>query len=598
MRPEKRREISADICYGEAYNDYNFTVEEALETQDYSHVNQDVNGCDSTTVLHLTVHHPAITNIPVTLCYEENYNNYGFSITATESTTYTQNLHTVFGCDSTVNLIVTVNPTHHVMLNGQVCVNEPYTEHGFDTLFAQAGTYTLFHYGENVFGCDSVTELHLTVRPDYHQNISRMICENGSYVFNGQTLTEAGVYTAELQSIYGCDSIVTLNLTVGAEYRDTLEAHVCYGNAYTQYGFNIENATVTGYYEQHTTAVNGCDSTSVLHLIVHELNTTDLYTTLCKGETYRLNGFNVTANKVGDTTYTRVIPTVYGCDSTIVLHVTVNPTSTVVLTDDVCAGIHFQTAGFDTLFTEAGVYTLVNHDLNVYGCDSTTTMTLTVWPNLASTIDTTLCFGESYNFNGTILSVAGTYTDTLKTVHNCDSLVTLHLSIRPENVFEFAETACVSYLWNETTYTESGDYIQHFTDVNACDSTVTLHLTILPASVGDTTAFACDSFDWYEHTNITESTETLTHTFTNVLGCDSVVTLHLTVGHSNTGDTTAFACNTFDWYEHTGITESTETLTHTFTNVSGCDSVVTLHLTVGHSNTGDTTAFACNTFDW
>ena len=598
VRPEKRREISADICYGEAYNDYNFTVEEALETQDYSHVNQDVNGCDSTTVLHLTVHHPAITNIPVTLCYEENYNNYGFSITATESTTYTQNLHTVFGCDSTVNLIVTVNPTHHVMLNGQVCVNEPYTEHGFDTLFAQAGTYTLFHYGENVFGCDSVTELHLTVRPDYHQNISRMICENGSYVFNGQTLTEAGVYTAELQSIYGCDSIVTLNLTVGAEYRDTLEAHVCYGNAYTQYGFNIENATVTGYYEQHTTAVNGCDSTSVLHLIVHELNTTDLYTTLCKGETYRLNGFNVTANKVGDTTYTRVIPTVYGCDSTIVLHVTVNPTSTVVLTDDVCAGIHFQTAGFDTLFTEAGVYTLVNHDLNVYGCDSTTTMTLTVWPNLASTIDTTLCFGESYNFNGTILSVAGTYTDTLKTVHNCDSLVTLHLSIRPENVFEFAETVCVSYLWNETTYTESGDYIQHFTDVNACDSTVTLHLTILPASVGDTTAFACDSFDWYEHTNITESTETLTHTFTNVLGCDSVVTLYLTVGHSNTGDTTAFACNTFDWYEHTNITESTETLTHTFTNASGCDSVVTLHLTVGHSNTGDTTAFACNSFDW
>ena len=125
-------------------------MDEALETQDYSHVNQDVNGCDSTTVLHLTVHHPAITNIPVTLCYEEDYNNYGFTITATESTTYTQNLHTVFGCDSTVNLIVTVNPTHHVMLNGQVCVNEPYTEHGFDTLFAQAGTYTLFQDRKSV----------------------------------------------------------------------------------------------------------------------------------------------------------------------------------------------------------------------------------------------------------------------------------------------------------------------------------------------------------------------------------------------------------------------------------------------------------------
>ena len=598
VRPEKRREISADICYGEAYNEYNFSIAQALETQDYSHVNDDINGCDSTTVLHLTVHQPQTTNIPVTLCNGDEYNNYGFHFTASESTTYTQNLQTTYGCDSTVNLVVTVNPTHHVVLNGEVCVNDTYSENGFDTLFAQAGTYTLFHYGENVFGCDSVTELRLTVRPDYHQNISKMICESGSYVFNGQTLTEAGVYTAELQSQYGCDSIVTLTLTVGAEFRDTIDAHVCYGDSYTQNEFNIQNATETQYHERQYTDVYGCPATTVLHLFVHELNTTDLYSTLCLGETYRLNGFNVTATKVGDTTYTRVIPTVYGCDSTIVLHVTVNPKSIVALTDEICAGNRYQANGFDTLFTEAGVFTLTNLDQNVYNCDSTTTMTLTVWPNLASSIDTTLCFGSSFDFNGKVLDIAGIYVDTLQTIHGCDSVVTLTLDFYPENVKEFADTACVSYTWNETTYTESGDHIQHFTDIHGCDSTVTLHLTIYPASIGDTTAFACNTFDWYEHTGITASCDNLTHTFSNVFGCDSVVTLHLTVGHSNTGDTTAFACNTFDWYEHTGITASCDNLTHTFTNASGCDSVVTLHLTVGHSNTGDTTAFACDTFDW
>ena len=58
-----------------------------------------------------------------------------------------------------------------------------------------------------------------------------------------------------------------------------------------------------------------------------------------------------------------------------------------------------------------------------------------------------------------------------------------------------------------------------------------------------------------------------------------MVTLHLTVNHSNTGDTTAVACNSFDWYEQTGITESGD-YTHIFTNANGCDSVVTLHLTV------------------
>ena len=600
VHPEKRREISADICEGETYNAFGFVVAEATETQDLTHVEADANGCDSTTVLHLSVHQPAVTDLYATLCQGETFSQYGFLFNAATvgDTTLTRVLATTFGCDSTINLHITVNPTHHVMLDGQTCAGERYTENGFDTLFAQAGTYTLYHNNLNVFGCDSVTELRLTVRPVYQQNFSRMICENGSFVFNGQTLTEAGVYTAELQSIYGCDSIVTLNLSVGAEYRDTLEAHVCYGGSYTQYNFNIENATETGYHEQHTSAQNGCDSTSVLHLIVHELNTTDLYATLCLGESYRLNGFNVTASKVGDTAYTRIVPTMYGCDSTVVLHLTVNPTSTVALTDAICAGNRYQANGFDTTFAEEGVYTLVNHDLNVFGCDSVTTMTLTVWPNLATEVSETICFNGSYNFHGTILTEAGDYADTLTTIHGCDSVVTLHLSIYPESVSEFAATACDSYAWNDSLYTTSGDYIQHFTNVNGCDSTVTLHLTVNYSNTSDTIAFACNSFDWYEHTNITESTETLTHTFTNASGCDSVVTLHLTVGHRNTGDTTVVACETFDWYEHSGITESCDNLVHTFANASGCDSVVTLHLTIHYGTHNVTETATCSAYTW
>ena len=81
---------------------------------------------------------------------------------------------------------------------------------------------------------------------------------------------------------------------------------------------------------------------------------------------------------------------------------------------------------------------------------------------------------------------------------------------------------------------------------------------------------------------------------------DSVVyLLHLIVYHSTTSDTIANACGSFDWYEHVGITQSGD-YTHTFTSVHGCDSVVTLHLTVnscdnsevvvtitGHNSTDD-----------
>lgn len=98
------------------------------------------------------------------------------------------------------------------------------------------------------------------------------------------------------------------------------------------------------------------------------------------------------------------------------------------------------------------------------------------------------------------------------------------------------------------------------------------------SNTGDTTAFACNSFDWYGTTY--NSSATPTHIFTNVNGCDSLVTLHLTVGHTNTGDTTATACGSFVWYGVTYTSSSRTTPTHTFTNVSGCDSLVSLHLTI------------------
>jgi len=596
VRPEKRREISADICEGAAYNAYDFVIEQANETMDTLRTVTDMNGCDSTTVLHLIVHQPVTTNLSATLCNGETYNQNGFQFTALHDgdTTLTRVLPTSFGCDSTVNLHITVNPTHHVKLNGQVCAGETYTEYGFDTLFTAAGSHTLYHYDENVFGCDSVTELHLTVRQVYHQNIAKMICESGNYIFNGDTLTTAGVYTANLTSIYGCDSIVTLTLTVGEEFRDTIEADVCYGNDYMLNGFEITNATQTGYHERQYTDPNGCPATTVLHLIVHELNTTDLYATLCFGESYRLNGFNVTASQVGDTTHTRIVHTMYGCDSTVVLHLTVNPTSTVTLSDEICTGHRYELNGFDTLFNEAGIYTLINHDLNIHQCDSTTTLTLRVWPNLSSESEEYICFGGSYDFHGKTLTEAGTYVDTLNTVHGCDSIVTLHLHIYPENATSISDTACVTYTWNEATYMESGNYIQHFTDVHGCDSTVTLHLVVNTADTLEIADTACVTYTWNDVTYTTSGD--YFQSFQNVNGCDSTVTLHLVIHTADTMEISDAACMTYSWNEET-YTETGDYVQH-FLNANGCDSTVTLHLTIHAADTTEYDTTACVAYTW
>jgi len=66
----------------------------------------------------------------------------------------------------------------------------------------------------NRYGCDSVVTLNLTVHPVYEQLRSETICEGDSIVIGGMSYTETGIYENRLSTQYGCDSLVTLNLHV------------------------------------------------------------------------------------------------------------------------------------------------------------------------------------------------------------------------------------------------------------------------------------------------------------------------------------------------------------------------------------------------
>jgi hypothetical protein len=107
---------------------------------------------------------------------------------------------------------------------------------------------------------------------------------------------------------------------------------------------------------------------------------------------------------------------------------------------------------------------------------------------------------------------------------------------------------------------------------------VTLYLTIYHATTGDTTATACDSFEWYGQTY--EQSGEYNHTFDggNIHGCDSVVTLHLTINHANSSEETRTEYESYEW---NGVTY-TESGNYTFEtkNAAGCDSTATLHLTI------------------
>lgn len=115
--------------------------------------------------------------------------------------TYTQTFPASNGCDSVVSLTLSINPVITTNLSATSC--DP----------AQVGKDTLFLLGTE--GCDSLVITTTNLLPSYSSNDTAFICQGQSYLFDGQNLTNSGTYTANLQSTGGCDSILTLVLTVG-----------------------------------------------------------------------------------------------------------------------------------------------------------------------------------------------------------------------------------------------------------------------------------------------------------------------------------------------------------------------------------------------
>ena len=319
-------------------------------------------------------------------------------------------------------------------------------------------------------------------RAVYTQEIHHAICEGSVYTENGFNVSEAGTYTQNLQTIDGCDSIVTLNLTINPVANTTLSAAICEGTTYTENGFNVSEA---GTYTQNLQTVNGCDSIVTLTLTVNPVESTNLTVAICEGSVYTENGFNV--SEAG--TYTQNLQTINGCDSVVTLTLSVNPVESTNLTAAICEGTTYTENGFNA--SEAGTYTQNLQTIN--GCDSIVTLTLSVNPVANTTLSVTICNGTTYTENGFNVSEAGTYTQNLQTVNGCDSIVTLNLTINP--TYNIKIDASINegetYEANGFSESEAGTYVHTLQSEFGCDSVITLNLTV-NSSLNDVVANAVE----------------------------------------------------------------------------------------------------------
>lgn len=260
----------------------------------------------------------------------------------------------------------------------------------------------------------------MIVKSKSSHTIDQSICQGQSYLFNGVNRTTSGTYLDTLVNSVGCDSLLTLNLTVKAKSASTINKSICTGQSYF---FNGVNHTTAGTFLDTLQNIAGCDSVITLNLSISNYTSGSKSVSICQGQSYFFNGSNLTTAG----TYKDTLTVPGGCDSILTLTLTVKSKTTSTINKSICTG---QTYFFNGVnHTTAG--TFLDTLQNAAGCDSIITLNLSISNYTSGTTSASICQGESYAFNGTNLTTAGTYKDTLTVSGSCDSIVTLTLTVNP-----------------------------------------------------------------------------------------------------------------------------------------------------------------------
>ena len=237
--------------------------------------------------------------------------------------------------DLSFTITVTSDTTIHAVFVSTLCQIDTYTEFGGTTsgdgavykgdeitITAVADEGFEFKQWEdeigNIVSYDAVYTFEASYSMIYTAVFASKVCEPtygkidttacGSFTYNGKTYTESGEYQDKLQNHMGCDSIVTIILTILQPSENTIEETTC-----GSFTYNDVVYTESGTYYHTFTNAEGCDSIVTLNLVINK-PTTNLIT-IVSDEDYVLNGTTYSETGI----YKQTVTNTVGCDSIITL---------------------------------------------------------------------------------------------------------------------------------------------------------------------------------------------------------------------------------------------------------------------------------------
>ncbi len=420
--------------------------------------------------------------------------------------------------------------------------------------------------------CDSVVATQLSLLPVEDTVLSFAFCQGDSVLVNGKPYKLTGTYTDTLAASNGCDSILHISITTSAPSSTNDTLYICPGDSADLFGRWI---TIPGEYRDTLPTASGiCDSVVITQLYRFPVRDTSFSHSICQGDSILFAGnyFSVPG------TYRDTSLNGFGCDSISSLVLSVAPTFTFYDTLYTCPGVAVNIHGVPV--SSPGEYrdTLMSGN----GCDSVLVTQLYQYGVNDSTWSVSLCDGDTILFAGSPVFTSGSYFDTAQTANGCDSVLTLNVLLLPGKITNETIQRCTgdSVLINGVWQRNSGNYREIYTAFNGCDSIWNVSLVFNAHSETFDTVYTCPDVPVLVYGNLVSTHGEYRDTLMSNAGCDSILITQLYTHPVGDSAFTVSICQgeayPFNGQNLTAAGVYNDTLSNTF----GCDSAISLTLNV------------------
>ncbi|MEL6656779.1 MAG: M12 family metallo-peptidase [Bacteroidota bacterium] len=555
-------EEDLQICAGESIELFG---QEVNTSGEYSGSFLNVDGCDSTHTVNLTVVETIETSEALSLCEGETVEVFGEQVS--EAGVYEASFVSSAGCDSVHQITVTLIDAVNTTGEAQICDGE--TIELFGEIVSEAGQYTGMFLSSP--GCDSTHTITLTILEPAFSEETIQACAGETVLIFGEPYTDDALVSETFTGINGCDSTHTIQLTFNEAIETNEMLAICEGDEIELFGSVVTEA---GTYSAIFIGTNGCDSTHFVDLSLIAPISTEEDLQICEGETIDLFGQEVSTS--GE--YNGSFLNIDGCDSTHTVNLTVVDIIETMESLPLCDGSTVEV--FGETVSEAGVYEA--SFVSAAGCDSVHQITVILIEDVSTNAEAQICEGETIELFGEIVSEAGEYSATFLSSQGCDSTHTVTLTVAETAFIEETIQACTGQsvtIFGEV-YTDDVLVSETFIATNGCDSTHTVELIFTDLIETGEMMSICEGESVLIFGQQVSTAGTYTEEFVTTEGCDSVHTIDLMVLDHIIQEDFLNICEGESILIFGNEETTAGTYEATFTASNGCDSTQVFQLEV------------------